>query len=83
MKQDINLDELAAILARTNQPMGSSTGRAIYSALKAGKPEEAMTVYSIDGDKITQYPELQRWLLSNLGCRSHGVIGCTARWCQL
>jgi len=75
--------ELLDILSATNQPMGSSTGRAIYRSLLAGKIDEAKTIFANDGDKLTQYPELHRWVINNLGCRTHGVIGCTNRLCRL
>lgn len=63
----MKLPELADILSRTNQPMGSSTGRAIYAALAAGKIDEAKTVFHIDGDKLHQYEELNEWVTNNLG----------------
>jgi len=79
----MNLQDLEQILARTNQPMGSSTGRAILASLKAGKEDEARTVYSNDGDKLYQYPELLKWMYQNLGCRTHGMVGCKQKWCQI
>jgi hypothetical protein len=75
--------ELLEILQRTNQPMGSSTGRAIYQSIVAGKIDEARTVFNNDGDKLTQYPELEKWVVDNLGCRTHGVVGCKERFCRL
>ena len=79
----MNIKELDDILARTNQPMGSSTGRAIANSLRKGNVEEAKTVYSIDGDKLTQYEELNKWVHMNLGCRTHGLINCTCKFCRL
>lgn len=65
----MNIDKLLEILQRTNQPMGSSTGRAIYQSLLAGKVDEAKVIVFNDGDKLTQYPELEKWVIDNLGCR--------------
>ena len=81
--QVLRISELLDILNRTNQPMGSSTGRAIYQSLFNGNVEEAKTVFSNDGDKLTQYPELHLWVINNLGCRTHGVVGCKNRLCLL
>lgn len=78
-----DLDELDAILERTNPPMGSSTGRAIAASLRRLDVEEAKVIHSNDGDKLHQYPELQRWVFNHIGCRSHGVVGCKEKFCQV
>jgi hypothetical protein len=65
----MNINKLLEILQRTNQPMGSSTGRAIYQSLLKGNIAEAKVIVFNDGDKLTQYPELEKWVIDNLGCR--------------
>ena len=65
----MNINKLLEILQRTNQPMGSSTGRAIYQSLLKGNIAEAKVIVFNDGDKLTQYPELEKWMIDNLGCR--------------
>lgn len=67
----MNIDKLLEILNRTNQPMGSSTGLAIYQSLLKGNIEEAKVIVFNDGDKLTQYPELEKWVIDNLGNGLH------------
>lgn len=42
----------------------------------------AKTAWYVDGDKIRQYPEVEKFVIEHLGCRIHGVIGCDYWLCK-
>lgn len=75
-------DELDAIQRRANGDMGSSTARTIIHHLRNGDLERAKTAWYVDGDKIRQYPEVEKFVIEHLGCRLHGVIGCDYWLCK-
>lgn len=66
----------------TNQPMGSGTARMIAKHLADGNVQCAMDHYDYDGDKLRQYPDLNRVVAYHLGCRIHHMVGCSSWMCK-
>ena len=75
----IQLDEMQKT---KNRGLGVETIRGIIFYLKKGDIEKAKVVWSWDGDKIRQYPDLWDFLITHLGCRTHGIINCDKTFCQ-
>lgn len=65
-----------------NQPMGSGTARLIAQHLANGNVQCALDHYDYDGDKLRQYPDLNRVIAEHLGCRVHHQVGCQNRMCR-
>lgn len=65
-----------------NQGRGSSTARYIIAELERGDLPDAQFTHETDGDKLRQYPDLNKIIESYLGCRTHHVVGCTHRMCH-
>ena len=65
-----------------NEGRGSSTARYIIADLEKGNLDGALGWIDYDGDKLRQYPSLNRVIESYLGCRTHHIVGCTHKWCS-
>jgi hypothetical protein len=65
-----------------NQGRGSSTARNICNDLEKGDLKGALKWIDYDGDKLRQYPDLNRVIEGYLGCRTHHIVGCTHKRCQ-
>jgi len=77
----IGICELAAALidreqAKCNDGRGVTCARSIIAYLNQGLLNHAKAVWFNDGDKLRQYPELERVVESALGCRLHGKQKC-------
>jgi len=62
--------------AKENDGRGISCVRNIVTYLHLKRIDAAKQIFSIDGDKIRQYPEIYQYIEQNLGCRLHGTIDC-------
>ena len=80
---DINkINELDQLQQKYNDGRGISHIRHIITYLKRGDIESAKIIYQTEGDKNSQYPELEEWLWKEFGCRLHLVINCKNSFCQ-
>lgn len=77
------LIELLRQLEKTeNGKMGVSCVRSMLRSLDTGRFAEAQTIFGNEGDKVRQYPQIEKLLVSLLGCRLHSIKGCGAPLCS-
>lgn len=81
-----DLNRIANLLeeenSETNNGRGSETVRSIVHYLRVEDLDSAQTVHGVDGDKLRQYPKMNKLIVSLLGCRLHSVVGCKHHWCS-
>ncbi len=75
-------DELDALQAEQNEGRGVCCVRSIVSCLRKHDGPCAKRVYQSEGDKIYQYPELQKWFEKHFGCRTHLKKDCDDWLCR-
>ena len=59
-------DELDKLQAQENDGRGVSCVKMIVSCLRLGNIEGARATYVVDGDKIRNYPEIEKIILEKL-----------------
>jgi hypothetical protein len=69
-------DELEAAQAPENGGRGVSCMRVIITYLRLGHLSLAKNVRQVDGDKIRDYPTLEKKVSKILGCRTHLIKSC-------
>lgn len=67
---------------QSNDGRGLSCIRSILFHLNQGDIDSAKTVYQTEGDKINSFPELQKILEDELGCRLHFMRDCQDWLCS-
>ncbi len=75
------VERLRALNAVANDGRGSSTIRGILLEIDRGDEASAKAIWSNDGDKLWQNPELNLTVIELLGCRGHHVYNCKNRLC--
>jgi len=76
------IEELNNLQSKENNGRGVSCINSIISCLVREDIEAAKRVYQSEGDKIAQYPEIQKWMLDNFGCRTHLKKNCDSWLCK-
>ncbi len=75
-------EELDALQAEQNEGRGVSCIKSIVFQMRKNDIDCAKRVYQLEGDKIRQYPEIQKWLLDHFGCRTHLKKNCDNWLCK-
>ena len=75
-------DELDALQAEQNEGRGVSCIQSIVFQIRKCDINCARRVYQLEGDKIRQYPEIQKWLYDHFGCRLHFKKHCDNWLCR-
>lgn len=70
------IDQLDQLQSQYNSGRGIAHIRHIVFYLRQNDIESAKTIYSTEGDKTSQYPELQEFLWNLFGCRTHYNKNC-------
>jgi hypothetical protein len=76
------IETLNALQAKQNDGRGVECVRHIVLYLKRNDERSAKAVWSLDGDKIRQYPELEKYIIELFGCRTHFVHNCQNWLCK-
>jgi hypothetical protein len=76
-------EKLEILNAEANSGRGVSCVKDIIMYLKRGDTNSAKAVYRNEGDKIRCYPEIQRVIENSFGCRTHFVVDCKQRFCNI
>jgi hypothetical protein len=76
-----HIQELNELQKQCNDGRGISCVKSIIICMERGDIVSAKFVYSIDGDKIRQYPYVNEWLMKHFGCRIHHIVNCTNTLC--
>ena len=77
------IDKLNTLQAKQNGGRGVECVRQMVMYLKNDNEKFASTIWRTDGDKITQYPELERYIIELFGCRTHFVHNCQSWLCKV
>jgi len=80
-RQD-SINELDDLQSKENEGRGISCICSIILCLRREDSDTAKRVYQIEGDKIRQYPKVEKWLLDNFGCRTHLKKNCDNWLCE-
>ena len=73
--------KLEKMESKANNGAGITCVKNIIFFIKKGELDKAKSKFSWDGDKVTQYPEINLYLINNLGCRTHGIVNCENELC--
>ena len=82
-KRQNYINELDDLQSKENDGRGVACIRDIIFYLRRNEIDTAKRVYQSEGDKIRQYPEIQKWLLDNFGCRTHLKKNCDDWLCKI
>lgn len=76
------IERLRELEKTENGKMGVSCVRSMLRSLDVGNVAEAQTIFGNEGDKVRQYPQIEKLLLSLLGCRLHSAQSCNDSLCS-
>ncbi len=80
--REAQADKLDYLQAEQNDGRGVSCVESIIFQIRKNDIDCAKRVYQSEGDKIREYPEIQKWLLDHFGCRTHLKKNCDNWLCK-
>lgn len=76
------LEKLRQLERSENGTIGISCVRSMIRALDQGDLPTAQVIFGNEGDKVRQYPNVDKTLRELLGCRMHSEKNCQSWLCQ-
>jgi len=76
------IDKIEALAMKQNEGRGIICVGYIVNWLRKNDLPMAQRIFSIDGDKMTQYPDMYILIADTIGCRLHGTKNCNNALCK-
>lgn len=76
------IDKIENLAKQQNDGRGVICVGYIANWLRKNDLPMARRIFEVDGDKITQYPELYILIEDTIGCRTHGKESCDNWLCK-
>jgi hypothetical protein len=76
------IDRIEECNKKQNEGKGFICVGYIINWLRKNDLPMARRIFSIDGDKMTQYPDIYILIADTIGCRLHGTKNCQNALCK-